>query len=142
MSPEQKNIDYRNREIAKMLGWWENEDIKGSWYTKDDLAVYVVYSLHSTENYNKFGLPFNRDWNYLMETAVNFIEKQTNGCFGGNGTSPIRFHLSKTEENKYICCFNFNQAPKFINYSLNKKECVFLSVSDFAIEWNLYLEKR
>jgi hypothetical protein len=67
----QQEIQERNEQIALMLGW-EEGNLSGIWHKKDDTANYVVYSEHN--NYPHRGLPFHRDWNWLME-AVEFIKR-------------------------------------------------------------------
>ena len=59
----------RNKQIALMLGW--DEEQPGSWFTVNENSKYVVYSEHN--NYPYKGLPFNRDWNWLMK-GVEFIK--------------------------------------------------------------------
>jgi hypothetical protein len=54
-----------NEKLAKLLGWFQEKDgVSGTWYVIDDCAKYVAYSEHN--NYPHKGLPFLRDWNYLM----------------------------------------------------------------------------
>lgn len=125
--------EQRNEQIAKMLGWFE-QDFKGS------TAKYVAYSEHN--NYPHKGLPFDRDWNYLMDKAVAFIEKQVNGVLGGNGQNPVRLYMVRNEEtNINVCGFMFNQSNKFTHSDEDKKRCLFLSVSDFAKEYNEFKNK-
>jgi hypothetical protein len=67
----QEEIQEQNKQIALMLGWVQS-NLSGIWYKKDDTANYVVYSEHN--NYPHIGLPFHRDWNWLME-AVQFLHR-------------------------------------------------------------------
>jgi hypothetical protein len=67
----QQEIQERNEQIALMLGWKEEQ--KGSWFKVIEAAKYVVYSEHN--NYPYKGLPFHRDWNYLMD-AMDFVKSK------------------------------------------------------------------
>lgn len=70
MSPQDILKKQANEEIAKMLGWEESDITKGSWEKSGNNAIYVVYSEHN--NYPHRGLPFDRDYNYLMQ-AKEFV---------------------------------------------------------------------
>jgi hypothetical protein len=111
-------------EIALMLGWFE-KDIKNIWYRKDDISIYVIYSEHN--NYPHQGLPFKRDWNWLME-AVEFIEKLDN------------YYVQIEEKTCYIydiSLFDNEQTNAFIiKDGEDKKDAVFLAVSEFAKFYN------
>jgi hypothetical protein len=101
----------RNNQIAMMLGWKEEQE--GTWFKVIDSANYVIYSQHN--NYPHKGLPFHRDWNYLME-AVEFIEKnhawvKIKGC-----------SVDITKEFSFL--------------GETKKIAVFIAVSDFAKQIN------
>jgi hypothetical protein len=112
----QSEIQERNKLIALMLGW-EESSLPGIWNKKDNFANYVVYSEHN--NYPHRGLPFHRDWNWLME-AVEFVEKMYNN-------QPIYFGHNN--------CVIFS--PKTIkSKGKDKKEAVFIAVSDFAQKFN------
>lgn len=62
-------IDYNqlDNEIAKFLGWFTQDGQYGTWFYKDHepTAIRVAYSEHN--NYPYIGLPFRRDWNYLIK---------------------------------------------------------------------------
>jgi hypothetical protein len=70
LSLPHEEIQIRNAAIAKLLGW--SEDQPGSWFANTEISQNVVYSEHS--NYPHQGLPFHRDWNYLMQ-ASHFIKQ-------------------------------------------------------------------
>ena len=118
---KQDEIQERNKQIALMLDWVES-NLSGIWYKKDDTAIDVVYSEHT--NYPHRGLPFHRDWNWLME-AVEFIERLS------------VYHMVETNRSscviyngKNIITANYFKADK------TKKEAVFVAVSDFAQKFN------
>jgi hypothetical protein len=127
----EQEIQERNKQIALMLGWKEEQP--GSWFKVTDSVNYVVYSEHN--NYPHKGLPFHRDWNWLMEEAVEFIKNQKaenseHYLFSINDESENVFIINHLAENTYVI-----QIP--IRDSL--KEAVFIAVSDFA---KLYNDKK
>ncbi len=118
-----QEIQERNEQIALMLGW-EESNLSGIWHKKDDTANYVVYSEHN--NYPHRGLPFHRDWNWLME-AVEFIESRG------------------YEIDIFANCVEICTTPDedYVSEAVGKtkKEAVFIAVSDFAKNHNLYNKK-
>jgi hypothetical protein len=112
-----------------MLGWRE-PIIRGVWEKEYEFAKGVVYS--EQNNYPHIGLPFYRDWNYLME-AVDFI------C----GTLGYR-RYSYTNEDHSRCVLT-DMAMAFQNHNFGggyividsgkqntEHEALFIAVSDFA----------
>jgi hypothetical protein len=100
----------RNREIAVMLGW-----------TRHNHASYFTWTRPEKPKDHFFEsiLQFDRDWNWLME-AVEFIEKIYNN-------QPVYFGHNN--------CVIFS--PKTIrSKGKDKKEAVFIAVSDFAKLYN------
>jgi hypothetical protein len=123
----QQEIQERNKQIALMLGWEEEQ--QGSWFKTDKSAKYVVYSEH--QNYPHKGLPFYRDWNWLHE-AIEFIENLNNGnCYS-----------VKIVNNKCEIYINTQYALAYDKHLSifqkldSKKEAVFTAVSDFAKLYN------
>jgi hypothetical protein len=102
----QEEIQERNKQIALMLGWEEEE--VGSWYTNKNFARIVIYSTYN--NYPHVGLPFYRDWNWLME-AIQFLHK----------------HFESKE-------WTWTSIERYPIYSDIEK--VFVLVSDFAKHYN------
>lgn len=133
MSPENILIEEANREIAKMLGWNESDITKGSWEKSGNNAIYVIYSEHN--NYPHKGLPFNRDYNWLME-AKQFI------C----GTAGYRFFIHNIEDNVRIAITDMSILSQTHNYSggnlilelrgVNEKELLFQIIAQFAKMYN------
>ena len=124
MTPQE--IQERNKQIALML----NIKIEQCYPENKDYKQHgIVYTLEKefAENVNSVflsvsELKFHKDWRWLME-AVEFIEKVYNN-------QPIYFGHNN--------CVIFS--PKTIKSKGNdKKEAVFIAVSDFA---KLYNEKK
>lgn len=65
----QQEILEGNKLCAEFLEWKEEDR---SWYQTDSFIRYVVYSEHS--NYPHKGLPFHRDWNWLMVVVKKCCE--------------------------------------------------------------------
>ena len=130
-----EEIQERNKQIAFMLGW---EEEVGSWYTNKGFARIVIYSAYN--NYPHVGLPFYRDWNWLME-AVEFIEKlkfNTKACIHCNNDR-VYLNTYPIESSQYSAKFISITNSK-INFcstkASTKKEAVFIAVSDFAKLYN------
>jgi hypothetical protein len=122
----QDEIQERNKQIALML----NIKIEQCYPENKDYKQHgIVYTLEKefAENVNSVflsvsELKFHKDWRWIME-AVEFIEKVYNN-------QPIYFGHNN--------CVIFS--PKTIKSKGNdKKEAVFIAVSDFA---KLYNEKK
>lgn len=73
----QKEITEGNKLIAEFIGWWEEPGQYGSWYKKDDTAIYVAYSIHN--NYPHQDLPFHRSWDWLMPVVEKCYSSQDDG---------------------------------------------------------------
>jgi hypothetical protein len=89
------------------------------WFKTDKSAKYVVYSEH--QNYPNKGLPFLRDWNWLME-AVEFIKNLD--------LSEFNYHVGK------MTLFRVHKNTIEKMSITSKKEAVFLAISDFAKLYN------
>ena len=64
----QKQITEGNDKLAKLLGWYQEDngaDFHNVWYEKGDSAIYVAFQ----NDYPHRTLPFHRDWNYLMKVV-------------------------------------------------------------------------
>ena len=122
----QQEIQDRNEQIALMLGlkkgWWIHQqkpltDDKKQWWDiegKTFLGTRVYYIKD---------LQFHSDWNWLME-AVEFIESK--GYEIGIFANRVEI-ITTIEENRV-----YETGGK------TKKEAVFIAVSDFARQFNLY----
>jgi hypothetical protein len=135
----------RNKEIALMLNWKyvSSIDIKEKKYSESIFAgwwsnIPNVYHVKVNRNlYRGRGLndlSFDSDWNWLIE-AVEFIEKlKMEVSIIQNECSIIDIEKAEKEENPFMIesvtkCFD----------GVDKKEAVFIAVSDFA---KLYNEKK
>lgn len=116
------DINERNNQIALMLGW--DEEQSGSWFTVIENSKYVVYSEHN--NYPYKGLPFNRDWNWLMK-VVEFINKTH------NNNNP---HRDLVYTINYLLNGGWWGETLIPKRLLSNKEQLFLAVSDFAKYYN------
>jgi hypothetical protein len=129
MTPQE--IQERNKQIAVMLGWNEATlEYKLRWCAvpteerlnrldQDDVPILMK---ENKDPLWSSSLLWHSDWNWLME-AVEFIEKVYNN-------QPIYFGHKN--------CVIFS--PKTIkSKGKDKKEAVFIAVSDFA---KLYNEKK
>ncbi len=68
MELDNKQIMEGNEKFAKLLGWYQEDDRKkpsDSWFMKDEFAIRVAYDPSRQPPF--MGLPFHRDWNYLMQ---------------------------------------------------------------------------
>lgn len=146
---EKEEIQDRNKEIALMLNWKEEQ--LGSWFHIQNNANYVVYSEHN--NYPHKGLPFHRDWNWLME-AVEFIKKNIRLSSNTSDAKVGEYFIDEWEFNVkkfYIRLiqwtgtgwkmFDKEHEDLSIFYIIgvncqSEKEAIFLAVSDFAKKFN------
>jgi len=131
----QQEIQERNEQIALMLGAIDYKADK--WYK---LGGYKEHIYFPNWNYpNRFlekDLKFHSDWNWLME-AVEFIEEKlklktviSNMGFGiNNQYININRDVSIIDE-------TIDNPSKIMGKSSNKKEAIFLAVSDFAKLYN------
>jgi hypothetical protein len=142
---EKEEIKERNYEIAFMLDWREEQT--GSWFQIKDNANYVVYSEHN--NYPHKGLPFHRDWNWLME-AVEFIKKNIRSSSNTSDAKVGEYFIDEWEfkvkkfyirliqwTDKGWRMFDKENKDLSILYIIgencqSEKEAIFLAVSDFA----------
>lgn len=112
----QQEIQERNEQIASMLGWKITDGIISYIPEENSFQHEVGYSA------NGF-LQFHSDWNWLME-AVEFIESK--GYEIGIFANRVEI-ITTIEENRI-----YETGGK------TKKEAVFIAVSDFARQFNLY----
>jgi len=115
----QQEIQERNEQIALMLGWKNLNDKSFPEYID---TVGNFYPLKE--------LKFHSDWNWLMESC-KFIEEQKIAVYIQSNHCIIQ--SIGTKEN------NFTPITYRDVYGTDKKEAVFISVSDFA---KLYNEKK
>ena len=121
----QQEIQERNKQIALMLGM----KIEGTYITNWKEFNSLLHSIEDT-------LKFHSDWNWLME-AVEFIEEKlklktviSNMGFGiNNQYININRDVSIIDE-------TIDNPSKIMGKSSNKKEAVFIAVSDFAKLYN------
>jgi hypothetical protein len=114
----QKEIQERNKQIALMLGWKYKDKI---WLKKHPVEKDRWMVASYTNNFL-----FHSDWNWLME-AVEFIESKGYEI----GIFANRVEIITTIEEERL----FKAGGK------TKKEAVFIAVSDFAKNHNLYNKK-
>lgn len=113
-----------NDKLAKLLGWFE-EGLSGSWYVIDDCAKYVAYSEHN--NYPHKGLPFLRDWNYLMMV----VDQIGTIVYHRNGDAPTynwKEHYSYSEVFREI----FN---KWLRHGFEEHKQEFNLMNDLESVW-------
>jgi len=125
----QQEIQERNKQIALMLGLTPTKGFgskKNQYFKKIDSDKTIIY--------NK--VLFHSDWNWLME-AVEFIEEKlklktviSNMGFGiNNQYININRDVSIIDE-------TIDNPSKIMGKSSNKKEAIFIAVSDFAKLYN------
>jgi hypothetical protein len=110
----QQEIQQRNQQIALMLGWYKENN---TWKVLEKFRGGFI-SKDKDSN-----LQFHSDWNWLME-AVEFIESK--GYEIGIFANRVEI-ITTIEENRV-----YETGGK------TKKEAVFIAVSDFARQFNLY----
>lgn len=65
-----EDLEYRNKLLAKFMGWWMEEDQPGTWFERTTHAIYVAYSVQTSYPYRD--LPFKHDPKYLMKVMEKF----------------------------------------------------------------------
>jgi hypothetical protein len=131
---KQQEIQERNEQIQKMLRW---ELIHYPKNEKNFIDYYMF--VKKDENGNKIDIfdyddsngntiPFNLDWNWLME-AVEFIENKLKESYNVDIANKNQCEIVKNGD-KYICGHGFETV------SHSKQEAVFISVSNFAKLYN------
>ena len=115
----QQEIQQRSEQIALMLGWEQYQDYEERWFGhwKPNTTLEKPWSIRVER------LEFHSDWNWLME-AVEFIEIK--GYEIGIFANRVEI-ITTIEENRV-----YETGGK------TKKEAVFIAVSDFARQFNLY----
>ena len=121
----QQEIQERSEQIALMLGM----KIEGTYITNWKEFNSLLHSIEDT-------LKFHSDWNWLMK-AVEFIEEKlklktviSNMGFGiNNQYININRDVSIIDE-------TIDNPSKIMGKSSNKKEAVFIAVSNFAKLYN------
>ncbi len=130
-----EEIQERNKQIALMLGWTHNK-FMNRWNDEDIFHKYAYVE----------ELKFHSDWNWLME-AVEFIEgkdywveivKSQLGTKTRN--YPIIWcEIGKENSTDLLDDNCYTKITRGESVNRNKKEAVFIAVSDFA---KLYNEKK
>ena len=120
----QQEIQERNKQIALMLGgikeknFWNQESYRLEQFERLSWSN-VIQDNFENPHFTLSELQFHSDWNWLME-AVEFIEKIYNN-------QPIYFGHND--------CVIFS--PKTIkSKGKDKKEAIFIAISDFAKLYN------
>lgn len=133
-----QEIQQRSEQIALMLGWEQYQDYEERWFGhwKPNTTLEKPWSIRVER------LEFHSDWNWLME-AVEFI----------SGTLGYRKYSYSHEEHSR-CVFTdmaiLHQTHDFGGGNIvidsgtqnTEKEAVFIAVSDFAKNHNLYNDKK
>jgi hypothetical protein len=127
-----KVIENGNLEIARMLGWFQQEGQVGpnAWFQTEETGN-VIATIH--------GLRFNSNWNDLM-IALAFIE-------GLGFNTNIHHYYTDTNANQHSVIFNkenkiffehtlLNKSVEWNNNNSTKKEVLFLTVFAFASQYN------
>lgn len=130
-----ENIKSGNDKIAKFLGWFIEENQKGTWYVNDGTAIRVAYSLYT--NYPHMDLPFHRDWNMLWKVIEKIEDLDPNDRV--NHTYSIEITGNGTTAYKNIVSGNESNIINRFNSHNNRLENTFLVVVAF-IDW--YNEKN
>jgi hypothetical protein len=66
MEITKQQITEGNEKLAKILGWFKEENGEYVWFEKGESAIYVAFDMRSSPYRD---LPFHRDWNYLMKVV-------------------------------------------------------------------------
>lgn len=59
-----------NAEIAKMMGWFQEDGQPYTWYETGEVAIYVAYN---TDSGHQKELPFHKDWNWLLKAKERIV---------------------------------------------------------------------
>ena len=123
----QTEINTGNDEIAKYLGWFTDEDQKGSWFVIDGCGTYVAYSIHN--NYPNTDLPFFRDWNWLMK-VVDKIEDETK-----ESVAILPVYFDDLNKFRFDTIVNFATDNQFIGSTYeSRRDSVWKAVIEY-VKW-------
>jgi hypothetical protein len=136
----QQEIQERNKEIALMLGWSQNQNPDHDGVLE---IWWPVTTLEKPWGFRVERLEFHSDWNWLME-AVEFIESKIIYTVKIISTPTIsqRWYMYTVQIYNTRSATLLTQGEKIIeiqsHYHKNqsKKETVFIAVSDFAKMYN------
>jgi hypothetical protein len=133
-----EEIRERNIQIAQMLGWkyltWQeislmsDKSIKSGWWSTFPVHYHAKIHRNVYKGRSHNDLKFNSDWNWLMQ-AVEFIEKEWR--------FDIEHHPSVSLSKNHVVTI-WRKFPgggeefAIEVESSDKKEAVFIAVSDFA----------
>jgi hypothetical protein len=138
MTPQE--IQERNKQIALMLGAATKQMMGvNAWVLEED-ELNLSFDIFNEKLFSNNGgsgwkikdLQFHSDWNWLME-SVEFIEKL--GYESILGGSEYYYPYKDMRHNQTF----FKDDTTIYHESKDKKEAVFIAVSDFA---KLYNEKK
>lgn len=140
----QQEIQERNKQIATMLGWKEATlEYKLKWCgvpTEERLNRMSQDYIPILMKENKepiFGdtLRWHLDWNCLMEAVYHLeLNLEKNIAIYTQGRCTISGYVGEYKK-PYVEIDRWSTGSKEFNYD-NKKEVVFLAVSDFAQKFN------
>lgn len=151
----------RQEAIAKMLGWYQEQPVTyhhDTWFKVSENAIIVAYSKHNNYPFND--LPFNRDYNYLMQ-AFDFMRTVPGEQQSYLLPSEHKSKKKKLEHEILLDRFEFNRNSIFLTvltwegmwkdntiyYIVGEnaetyQNAMFLAISDFAILYNAYKERN
>lgn len=133
----QQEIQERNKQIALMLGATTKQMMGVNAWVLEENELNLSFDMFNINLFSNDGgsvwlikdLKFHSDWNWLME-AVEFIEKLGyESLLGGSE------YYYPEKDMRYIQHFIKDDITIY-HESKDKKEAVFIAVSDFAKYWN------
>jgi hypothetical protein len=139
MTPEE--IQERNKQIALMLGAYTKQMMGvNAWVLEEDelnlsfdLFDKKIFSNDEGSGWKIKDLKFHLDWNWLME-SVEFIEKQK--IRDNQYTYTSKYNVIIDSYGCIIRTSGYHQKKVIDITNSNKKEAVFIAVSDFAKKFN------
>jgi len=136
----EQEIHHSNLAIAGFLDWFQQNDITGkledgTWFVKTDYSIIVAYSEY--KNYPFKGLPFYRDWNWLM-FVVDKIEKLGYKCT----INKDGIHWCDDNKSQHMCYFDKKDESRFAQvhyvqaFGDIKIEAIYNTVIKFIEKYN------
>lgn len=80
-----------DNQIAKFLGWFQDDDNQGTWFVNSEFSIIVAYSIHN--NYPHKNLPFSRDWNSIMHVVAKINATHNDGIVARDLAYTINYLL-------------------------------------------------